>query len=255
MTRRDIIIIATLVNAGLLAILFMMAVTSDDDVIRDSYEASKALVEVRMPEASRPIYESTAKPKPIEIAIQRPMATPVQMAANIPSEVRPVGQTRAVDPYEDPEEASVQETKIVTAPKSTQPTQQSEGQYVEVTVKRGDSLDKIARAHGTTVRAIKDANELKNDRLDLGQVLQVPANQKVADNNSKTSTSKPAASKTVAAASTASLDSNYYVMQTGDSPWKIAKRFHMDLDDLLALNNLDEEKARNLRVGDKIRVK
>jgi LysM repeat protein len=47
----------------------------------------------------------------------------------------------------------------------------------------------------------------------------------------------------------------YYTMKTGDSPWKVAKQNNMNLDDLLRLNNLDEEKARSLKVGDKIRIK
>lgn len=41
-------------------------------------------------------------------------------------------------------------------------------------VKNGDSLEKIARAHNTTVRAIKDLNQLSNDRINVGQTLQMP---------------------------------------------------------------------------------
>jgi LysM repeat protein len=42
-------------------------------------------------------------------------------------------------------------------------------------VKTGDSLTKIARAHGTTVRAMRAANNLKTDRILVGQKLKVPA--------------------------------------------------------------------------------
>lgn len=253
MTRRDIIIIATLVNAGLLAILFMMAVTSDDDIVRESFETSKALVEVKIPE-TRYAYEPTKPAAPVEVAIQKPAPVPVAVAtvSNAQTETKPVVITKVVDPYEDPEEELPSEPQPVVQPKPAT-TQASQAKMVEVTVKRGDSLDKIARAHGTTVRAIKEANQLKSDRLDLGQVLQVPVNDKGSDSNSKPATStKPVTTKS---ATSSTNDSNYYVMQTGDSPWKVAKKFHMDLEDLLKLNNLDEEKARNLRVGDKIRVK
>ena len=46
------------------------------------------------------------------------------------------------------------------------------GRYV---VKRGDTLDRIARAHGTTVRAIKTANGLTGDRIVVGRSLKMPA--------------------------------------------------------------------------------
>jgi len=48
---------------------------------------------------------------------------------------------------------------------------QSTGRYV---VKSGDTLDRIARAHGTTVRAIKAANGLTSDRIVVGRSLKMP---------------------------------------------------------------------------------
>jgi len=48
------------------------------------------------------------------------------------------------------------------------------GRYV---VKSGDSLTRIARAHGTTVKAIKAANGLTSDRIVIGQALKLPANR------------------------------------------------------------------------------
>jgi LysM repeat protein len=42
-------------------------------------------------------------------------------------------------------------------------------------VKRGDTLSRIARAHGTTVKALKAANGLEGDRIDAGQKLKLPS--------------------------------------------------------------------------------
>jgi LysM repeat protein len=42
-------------------------------------------------------------------------------------------------------------------------------------VKSGDTLMKIARSHGTTVKAIKALNGLKTDQIKVGQVLKLPA--------------------------------------------------------------------------------
>jgi LysM repeat protein len=48
---------------------------------------------------------------------------------------------------------------------------QSETIYV---VKSGDSLTRIAKAHGTTVKALKAANGLENDRIVVGARLKIP---------------------------------------------------------------------------------
>lgn len=44
---------------------------------------------------------------------------------------------------------------------------------IEHTVVRGDTLSKLARAHGTTVADLQEWNGLTSDRIDVGQVLVV----------------------------------------------------------------------------------
>lgn len=41
-------------------------------------------------------------------------------------------------------------------------------------VKSGDTLNRIARAHGTTIRALKAANNLPGERLGVGLKLRIP---------------------------------------------------------------------------------
>ena len=41
--------------------------------------------------------------------------------------------------------------------------------------KSGDNLLKIAKANGTTVKALRSANALKTDRITVGQKLKLPA--------------------------------------------------------------------------------
>jgi LysM repeat protein len=45
------------------------------------------------------------------------------------------------------------------------------------TVKAGETLGKIAKQHGTTPKAIRSANNMKTDRLVVGQKLRLPAGQ------------------------------------------------------------------------------
>jgi len=47
----------------------------------------------------------------------------------------------------------------------------------------------------------------------------------------------------------------YYVVKSGDNPWTIARKFHINFADLLKLNDLDEDKAKNLKIGQKIRIR
>jgi LysM repeat protein len=41
-------------------------------------------------------------------------------------------------------------------------------------IKSGDTLTRIAKAHGTTVKALKTANNLSNDRIVVGSKLKIP---------------------------------------------------------------------------------
>ena len=47
-------------------------------------------------------------------------------------------------------------------------------------MKSGDALEKIARNNGTTVKALKALNNLKTDRINVGQKLKLPAKAEAA---------------------------------------------------------------------------
>lgn len=49
------------------------------------------------------------------------------------------------------------------------------GATTAYTVKGGDTLAKIAKKHGTTVKALRSANNLSNDKINVGQKLKIPA--------------------------------------------------------------------------------
>lgn len=50
-------------------------------------------------------------------------------------------------------------------------------------------------------------------------------------------------------------DVEYYIVKSGDNPWTIAHKHHMQVEELLRLNNMDEVKAKRLRPGDRLRIK
>jgi LysM repeat protein len=67
-------------------------------------------------------------------------------------------------------------TVAATAASSTTPAaaESASGEHT-YKVQSGDTLTKIAKDHGTTVKAIRAANNLKTDRITVGQSLKVPA--------------------------------------------------------------------------------
>ena len=50
-------------------------------------------------------------------------------------------------------------------------------------VKSGDSLTKIAKDHGITVKALRTANDLKTDKIKVGEKLKVPSKAAPVDNS------------------------------------------------------------------------
>ena len=82
---------------------------------------------------------------------------------------------------------------------------------VDYTVKSGDSLYKIANQYNVTVDAIKRANNLTTNTLQIGQVLRIPLG------TSRETT---------------------YTVKSGDSLYSIAKKYNTTVNRLKELNNL-----------------
>jgi len=52
-----------------------------------------------------------------------------------------------------------------------------------------------------------------------------------------------------------SVPSDFYIVRSGDNPWTISKKFGISFERLLAINNLDEASARNLKIGQTLRIR
>ena len=122
--------------------------------------------------------------------------------------------------------------QILKLPKPTdidEPSQ--EPTNITYTVQSGDSLYKIATKYNTTVDAIKKANNLTNDLLSIGQVLTIPT----------TTISEEVP------------EPNYfnYKVVSGDSLYKIAKKYNVTVDSIKELNNLT---SNLLSIGQTIKI-
>ena len=104
-----------------------------------------------------------------------------------------------------------------------------EGESQEIyTVKKGDSLWKIANKYNTTVEKLKSANNLKTNKLSVGQKLVIPS------------------------ISVSPEVSDTYIVQKGDSLWSIANKFNMTVSELKNLNNLTNNL---LSIGQVLKIK
>lgn len=252
MSKRDTIIVAVLINIGLLAILFMFARNTDDDKV------------VNQAEIAYKIEETPLAPQPLPVENATTVAAPSAMQTTPRDEVDDVlkginsdnKNTMTTTPEvttksNEPVEVFVETLQATPVQEETAPIAQSEDttKYIEVTVKKGDFLEKIARANGTSIDEIKRINNLNSDKLSIGQILKVPANAKSKANATTTTTTKKADKVETASGPV------YHTIKSGDNPWKIARQYKVKYEDILKLNSLNEDKARNLKVGDKIRVK
>ncbi|MCM1053315.1 MAG: LysM peptidoglycan-binding domain-containing protein [Ruminococcus sp.] len=96
------------------------------------------------------------------------------------------------------------------------------------TIKKGDTLYTIARNYGITVNDLKNANNLANNNLTIGQTLIIPTT---------TNTSSP--------------NESIYIVKAGDSLYKIANMYNMTVNELKSLNNLS---SNLLNIGQKLKV-
>src|SRR5699024_131244 len=97
------------------------------------------------------------------------------------------------------------------------------------TVQPGDYLYKIAQQFGTTVEAIKDANDLTNNNLQIGNVLLIPDGSEEDDDDEETPSE------------------TYYTLQAGDYLYKIAQQFGTTVEAIKDANDLTNN---NLQIGD-----
>ena len=96
------------------------------------------------------------------------------------------------------------------------------------TVRRGDSLTRIARYYGTSVTALKQANGLRRDIIHPGQVLRISGNGSGSGSGGAVT----------------------YNIRSGDTLARIARAFKVTLAALMRAN--PDVQARRLQIGQRI---
>ncbi|MFF2458025.1 LysM peptidoglycan-binding domain-containing protein [Peribacillus simplex] len=95
------------------------------------------------------------------------------------------------------------------------------------TVKSGDNLSKIAQKHNTTVKDLKQLNNLKSDFLRINQKLITP-NSTTTSNASSVSVKK--------------TNKTTYTIVSGDTLTRIANKHDLTLAELMKMNNLKSDR-------------
>ena len=141
-----------------------------------------------------------------------PLTAGKEISLSAPSAVAPDRRTAASRPPQIPSTAGRGAKK------------KKNGQDLRYTVRRGDSLERIARRYGTTVRALRAANSLRGTQINIGAVLRIPTGRTVT---------------------------RLYRVQWGDTLGKIAQRYNTTIATLVRINNL---RSHRIQAGKVLRI-
>lgn len=161
---------------------------------------------------------------------------------------KPTWNMAPVAQEQQPVPAPINDDFVAPMPKETKKpqAQKEEAGQSLYTVKKGDSISKIASRHGTTSKKIMELNSIKNaNTIKIGQKLKLPADSAT---DVAPAEIQPAAPAPVSEAQ----DLSEYVVVRGDSLSKIAVKTGTSVSQLMKINNL---KNANIRVGQKLSVK
>ncbi len=234
MSRKDTIIVAVLVNAGLLIVLFASALktSAPENPLVMNQENTEA-IPVSVAKEIGPVMGDEVDAALTQFSKEQQELVMTQPASSnaFVDDLKTIAQT---------EGTGTQDPTVQTLMAPLAKEQKLQPNTVEVKVKKGDVLEKIARHNHSSVAEIMKANRLTTSNLRIGQVLKVP--QKAA---------LPSSSTVSQVAETAP---RMYTIKKGDSPWTIAVKHKMKVEDLLKLNNLNEAESKRLKPGDQLRI-
>lgn len=122
----------------------------------------------------------------------------------------------------------IQTKTVVVDDTPTKTVVKKSNKFIEYTIKKGDTIFTIARKHHTTIKEVREANNLKKGEiLKLDRVLKVPVNTYFSGLKG-------------------------YLIQSGDTLFTIARAHHTTIAEVREANNL--EKGQTLAIGQLLKV-
>lgn len=141
--------------------------------------------------------------------------------------------------------------KVVTnsSPKQYSAPQAPKGKtLVYYTVRTGDVVGSIAEKYLVSARQISYWNNLYRYRIKVGQKLKIYTSKKTAQQAG----ARPASNRRPAATASYAKGGRYHTVSSGDTLWGISNQYNVSIESLKTLNS---GIGRNLKIGQKVRIK
>lgn len=143
----------------------------------------------------------------------------------------------------------VDQAATVTRNNQPAPVSVPSNKPIKHTVKKGESLDAIAKKYNVTIEQIKTQNPTKV----RGDVIQANTQLEINPNLSATQTTKNnKANTTTAKDKKSKKKTKIYTIKAGDTLEKIARKHNMTVDELAKINGKNKNKI--LQIGEKLKV-
>lgn len=129
--------------------------------------------------APAPVVKPDPGPLPVDPAPAKPLEHVVKVGETFTSIAQEHGVSVQaivkVNPAVNPTQMRVGEVILIPPAEPKAPESESEQGVTLYEIQAGDTLSAIARQFKTTVKAIREANELTTSRIDVGQKLRIPS--------------------------------------------------------------------------------
>lgn len=148
-----------------------------------------------------------------------------------------------VDQLQQQQDSIIQTRKIVIEKKPVVPPENTFN--VMYTVRHGDNLGRIAMNHRVSIRQLKEWNNLKSDRINVGQQLIIYTKEQIKS-------TAPASNGVVKEQKLEPGTYTEYTVKQGDSLWSISQQFPgVTVNDIMRWNNIGER----IDIGQVLKIK
>ncbi|MEM7360533.1 MAG: LysM peptidoglycan-binding domain-containing protein [Pseudomonadota bacterium] len=117
-------------------------------------------------------------------------------------------------------------------------------QYRDHRISRGETLSGIARRYGVSVSALKSANQMQSTSIRAGRTLLVPIVDRIAGQNLAAISNNSGAG--VAPSAPTETGKLIHRVVAGDTLWSIARRYQVEVSQLLSWNKLADNQILSL---------
>jgi LysM repeat protein len=159
------------VHAFVLSGLLIQGCKRQGDTVTSDFSTNEEPSYARMPVPQTPP-DNAVKVPSASVMPSSPVPAPV-LPPSTPRSETTTPAVAAVPPPQLPSSTRIENSTPVS-PAPNLPTLSTDRPSVYV-VKKGDTLTKVARMNGTTLSALRSANNLKTDRVLVGQKIKIPS--------------------------------------------------------------------------------